>query len=79
MNTCKQCKRDFQYDDEHGYAKDLCGPFCDGVYSQQKNIAELLRKIAILQGTISKSIVMCEDLAIILEEGLEMGESDEGV
>jgi len=48
MNTCKQCGRDFVYDDERGYARDLCGPFCDGVHSQQdkiKNLAMMLRRL----------------------------------
>lgn len=34
-HTCKQCGRSFQYiqGEEVGYSRDLCGPFCDGLYT----------------------------------------------
>lgn len=31
MATCRVCKRSFRYDDEVGYARDLCGALCDGI------------------------------------------------
>lgn len=36
MPLCKQCGRHFEYNDEMGYAPDVCGPFCDGVLSQRE-------------------------------------------
>gem|GEM_PF-4722152 len=47
MATCKQCGRAFKYDDEVGYAEDICSPFCDGVLSQQA-------KIEALRATVSR-------------------------
>ena len=40
---CKQCGKTFVYNDEVGYAEDICSPFCDGVHSQKAKI-ELLTK-----------------------------------
>lgn len=46
MNTCKQCGRQFAYDgiEGTGYAEDLCGPYCDGVWTATQRLeAELDR------------------------------------
>ena len=48
MKTCKQCGRSFDYQgiEGTGYAEDLCGPYCDGVWTAteqlQAKIAQLL-------------------------------------
>lgn len=31
MPTCRVCQRDYIYDDEQGYDRELCGPMCDGI------------------------------------------------
>ena len=45
MNKCKQCGSSFTYNDEKGYARDLCGPFCEGVYSQKHTLEWLRAKL----------------------------------
>jgi len=51
MSTCKRCGCEFDYDLTRGtgYAPDLCGAFCDGVYSERKvsalKIAGLMTQI----------------------------------
>ena len=31
MPICRVCKKSFLYNTDVGYAKDLCGPICDGI------------------------------------------------
>lgn len=31
MPNCRVCKKQFRYDDEVGYDRELCGPLCDGI------------------------------------------------
>ena len=49
MPVCKQCGKQFRYDDEVGYATDLCGPLCDGVYSQRHKIDSLTEQLVASQ------------------------------
>ena len=44
--TCKECGRTYTYNDEVGYSKDLCGPFCDG---RHHRTAEVFRLRALLR------------------------------
>ena len=51
MSICKRCGCEFEYSMKNGtgYAPDLCGAFCDGVYSERKvsalKIAGLMTQI----------------------------------
>lgn len=51
MSTCKRCGREFDYDLKRGtgYAPDMCGSYCDGVYHERQvgalKIAGLMTQI----------------------------------
>ena len=46
INYCIVCGIDYEYSKKVGYSKDLCGPYCDGINTGKKNIAELEAKLA---------------------------------
>lgn len=50
MGECKLCGKIFEYNDDVGYAVDICGPFCDGVLSQQPEIERLKARVVQLEG-----------------------------
>ena len=39
MPTCRVCRKNFVYDDECGYDRELCGPLCDGIEAGRRNRA----------------------------------------
>lgn len=48
MATCRVCDREFVYDDDHGYSRDVCSPICDGIeigIVRGKAIAERQRNL----------------------------------
>ena len=38
---CKQCGREYEFNKEIGYSRDLCGAYCDGLYVSNKRITAL--------------------------------------
>ena len=37
MPTCRVCNRDYVYDAEQGYDRELCGPVCDGIEAGRRS------------------------------------------
>ena len=72
MATCKQCGKDFVYDDDVGYALDLCGPFCDGVHSQR---AKLYKKDAEIE-RLRYALNRLHDVAVSANIWLFTGDGD---
>jgi len=54
MATCKRCGKDYEYNDDKGYSEDICGPFCDGVLSQQSKITKLQAESDALKAALQK-------------------------
>ena len=69
MATCKQCGKAFQYDDEVGYAPDICGSLCDGVLSQQPKIEKLRAALLLCRDYADKAMAIDpnDPLAITVE------------
>ena len=57
---CKECGRKYTYDDEVGYSRDICGPYCDGRHSQ---VAEISRLRALL-GEADKRLLRAADVLV---------------
>jgi len=43
---CRQCDREYTYNDIEGYSKELCGPLCDGIEIGRKQAAKRCKEIA---------------------------------
>ena len=46
MPRCGECDRSYIYNDEIGYSRELCGPYCDGKKAGRKSAAERCKQIA---------------------------------
>lgn len=42
---CKQCKRQFQFDQFRGYSREFCGPLCDGSHNGRKYAITLVQEV----------------------------------
>ena len=46
MPYCRKCKREYTYNAEVGYSKELCGPMCDGKEMGERAAAKRCKAIA---------------------------------
>lgn len=58
MQKCRVCKRQFDFDDNRGYHRELCGPICDGVEIGKRSVnADDEQKISNLAALVSRLIL----------------------
>lgn len=55
MAKCRQCGKEFMYNDLTGYAADICSSFCDGALSQHGKIAALTAERDRLAGEVESA------------------------
>ena len=46
MPKCRVCKKNYTCDNEVGYSRDLCGPYCDGIERGKKMAATRCKEIS---------------------------------
>ena len=75
---CIQCNRIYEYNDEVGYSKEWCGPFCDGLWHGKKSAeselqqlrddSEALRVLAEMQSRESDDVIAlcCDENRILV-------------
>ena len=65
MPTCRECKKDYTYNHEVGYSRELCGPYCDGLEGGRKQAAKRCKEIA-------QQLYLSENQAVDIDEKISV-------